>query len=224
MGNRSFGVSMPGEPLREIESHELPTALVVDPPEPPDKLTDLVLLRLSAAVPSSDRLRAELATILGEASEACARWEAFLDACERERVSELQKQHTEIREKGRQLQAEIEQLTAEFWSANANWNEAIKARTLAIDAVKAAKYQREHTGRFASDAQVSEAENRVAAAKSKAKDAVAAETSATLERNRAEDALFRAKEQLHQVGIEESRLRAQIDGKPFIDPELGLTT
>jgi uncharacterized protein (DUF3084 family) len=94
----------------------------------------------------------------------------------------------------------------------------------AIEHVRQAIYQREHLSRWASDAELKAADLKIVNSKTKANEAVAHEALALQERNRLEDQVSVEKSKLNELAASEIRLKAEMQRKPFYDPELGLAT
>lgn len=227
---RGFGsVAAPAMPLPEIEMPSLPQTIHTETiapsspqPESPSSVQSFLLSRLTDVNPASPELQKERSLLLGKANELGTLIDAFLDACEHESRLTLKKRHQEIRAAGSAQLALCERLNAEFNAANAAWNEANVAKAKAIDAVRQAEWQRDHLHRFSSDGTIRRADASISEAKIQAAAAVQGLAAAIVERNLAEDRYLAAKGELNRLATEETRLRRSLDGKPYVDPELGL--
>jgi len=229
MRGGNFGsVSMPGFPLPEVPIPVtarigLETVQPSQPVEPPAQNTcDAVMPLLANTNPTSPKLKELRATILAQAAEFIPRWDAFLGACIEERQSALTKQHVDIRAAGRKQQALCAHLNGGFMTANTTWNRAIEAKARAMNALEAARYQRKHLSRMASNAEIATADGKVERAKQAARVAIQEEATAINERNMAEDKLLTARAELAAIAQQEYRIKAALDGQPYHDPELGL--
>ncbi len=81
---------------------------------------------------------------------------------------------------------------------------------------------REHMSRMASDEQLATAAGAVERAKDKVRTAVQEEAQSINERNAVEDRLLAARGELAAIMQQEYRIKAELDGESYRDPELGL--
>jgi hypothetical protein len=228
--NERFGsVAAPAMPLPEIEMPSLPQTIHTETiapaapqPESPSNIRSLLLSRLTDINPANPELQRERSLLLGKANDLGTLIDAFLDACAEEQHIALKQRHQANREQGRAQLALCQRLEAEFNAANAAWNEANVAKAKAIDAVRQGEWRRDHLHRFSSDGTIRRADASVSEAKTQAAAAVQGLAAAIVERNAAEDRYLAAKGELNRLATEETRLRRSLDGKPYVDPELGL--
>jgi hypothetical protein len=220
------------EGMPEVDEH--PETIVEAPqlpaPQPAPEiqpLRNLVISRLIAAAPESEELRAAKLALVADASVGkvdLSEADLFLAAVEEESLGQLRVEHRQVRKEGRAQQALCERLYAEFVAASVRWDNASQLKAKSIDAVHAARYQREHMSRWATDSEIKAADATVGHAQVLASRATEASARALQVRNGAEQQLLDARAELSRLAGQEQALRACVEGRAFIDPELGLSS
>jgi len=225
-----FGsVSMPGIPLPET-SHTTSAPVVEAAPggvRTASGPSDGILAHLLLLRPESEQLRVRLAEMIGQLAPLLAEAKELAQQVEQERQDTLEAQHREVRKQGREQQAVCEQLTQEFQNAELNLQSAAAELENAVDHLRALtimQQQNRHVGRWATDNELSEWRERVSKAKTRVIEANHAAVEALQARNEARERLSPAEGKLAELGATEIRLRKEIAGEAYHDPELGLSS
>jgi chromosome segregation ATPase len=222
----SFGgaVSMPGVPLPELETARISSFPTIR--EASVGVPETILSRLCKLQPESPQLQAQLAEMVAQLAPLLAEAEQLAQEIEQENRKFLEAQHREVRKQGRKQQATCEQLRQEFNNAELSLrNVAVEQEnaTSHVRALSLMEQQNRHVGRWATDNELSEWQERVSKAKTRVIEANQAAVEALQLRNDAQARLEPAEKELARLGAEETRLRKTIAGEAYVDVETGLS-
>jgi hypothetical protein len=225
-----FGaVSMPGMPLPESprRNSSMPSieSAIGGVRNAGEDLDVGILARLISLQPERPELRERLQLLIGQLAPLILDAEELAKEIEQERVQSLEARHREIRKQGRKQQAICEQLSQELKNAELTLMNIAGHQENTLNELRALKLLEEkgqNVGRWASDSELEAWDARVSAAKQRVIEANEAAAIAVRERNEAAEKLRPAEEELARLGTEEIRLRAEISGEAFVDPEFGL--
>jgi hypothetical protein len=185
-----------------------------------------ILARLISLQPERQELRERLQLLIGELAPLLTEAEELVQQIETENRESLEQKHREIRKQGRKQQAVCEQLSQELKNAELTLMNIAGHQENILNELRALKLLEEkghNVGRWASDAELSAWDERVNKAKARVVEANEAAAIAVRERNEAAERRRPAEEELARLGTEEIRLRAEISGESFVDPEFGLS-
>lgn len=220
-------ISVPNAPLPEIENNRLESPSTSARETGPDmpSIAGVLTLAISSAQPQSDALRSQKEAILSEAQSFGQLVDKFLERARAEEREAAVARLNEIKALGREQEATCARISQELMQAGVEFNQARDTKEKRIEAVRVAKYQREHMSRWASDAEVARADRKLAECKASAQKAVHAEAAALQEMNRIQGLLAEAQANLNLLVAEEVRTRHVINGvRAYLDPETGLAT
>ncbi len=218
--DRSFGVSHPNEPLAgTTRDTSMPT------PEGGLAAKDEVVLRLSRLQPENESQRERRGILLGELSAVLEQIAALTEEVNTQRHSRLAVEHRQIRIEGRKAERELERAANAFTSKDVyalNVMSAQETQRINLEHLRDMEERGEHLGRFHSDRELKDWQQRVSDAKDLYRSVSAMAEEAVNDRAAAQQALQEAREEVGRLASEESRIRSELRGLPHWDPELGL--
>lgn len=238
---QSLGVSYPvGQPLsensipvRHIEDDVSDSSLFLDElkipsPKPATRsLYELAVTRLNSIKPRSKERAEQVAAMLGDLTQPFQAVDALVSVLESERSQALRDRWEELRLRGRALQSKIEtELQANLNTAMMKVNAAEEKKGKISTRVQTSfqEVRAVLRNKFASEQEIHQAGARLAANK-KASEAAALEA---LEAQRgladAQNAMTVAKAAVLSIKTGMDQCSAELQGKPYHDPETGLST
>jgi hypothetical protein len=234
----SFGASVyaPNEPLPEsglVERHvedDVHSGLHLDERKLPSRPTPRSLLsiaraRLSSIEPKTKQRQQEIAQALVDMVGPLTALDNLVSSLEDERFEAIGERWASLQERGREVRKRLEPLQAAVYAAMRAWNAANDKKEhckLELQTNHAAA-RKIRTDRFASQAAIDKAEELVA--KDRVAKQEADDEKLQAERNlaTAQNALALGRAELEGITIAMDRCAAEIAGKPFHDPETGLS-
>ncbi len=215
-----FGVSHPNQDFRPAtKSDSMPS------PEEGLSAKDETILRLSRLEPENESQKERRGILLGELGEVLEQIAALTEEVTTDRTARLTAAHKQVRKAGR-LAEEAQQKAADAYSAADIFAlNMIEVQTQArqnLEHLHDLEERGVHLRRFHSDQELAdwkqkykEYQDLVVAGNQMAQDAVG-------ERKLRQEELTAAREEVGRLAAIESRLRSELRGTAYWDPELGL--
>jgi hypothetical protein len=222
---RAFGaVSPPNSPLPMAEQFR-PSSMPVIRPARNEQPKTSILARLLQLKPEEPELKDRLRLLIAELGPLLAEADELEQVITEQRMKSLKAQHLEIRKLGRRHSAVLAQLQQE--SANAelflrNLLLAQEGASTALRNMRDMEQRGQHVVRWASDEELGQWEAEIAKAKQRINKANEKVADAVLARNQAHALAEAGEKEMARIGQEEIRLRNEITGQPYTDPEFGL--
>lgn len=216
-----------GMPMREIQrSDRIGFQEVIhgasDPAQNPDIIARLV--HLSAQNPA---FRERCLILIANLQPLLAQAEELEQTMLAQRQVALKTKLTEIRKLCRVQVAVVAQLNQNLASAELHLHNVAATQENAFAVLrnmKTAKDRGQHVPRWPTQAELDDWEESYAEAQQAVSDANKAAALAVQERNQAMFAIEPANNEMNRLGGEEARLKAEVNGSPYVDMELGLSS
>jgi hypothetical protein len=229
----NFGrVVQPG-PMPEFDSGTTGIRVhTVEPSAPPpalstESLLSIVTTRLTAAQPISEALQEQKAFLLGQTTIDLTAVDAFLDSCKAERELSLVQRQEASRAACRKQFRLCANLHQALKDAELNLMRVAAKQGEALEGLKALaliEKQGKHTPRWATAAERAAWDERLDEAKERVRIANEEAAVALQARNNAQFAIEPAQAEMQRLASQELRLRREIEGHPYVDPEFGLSS
>jgi hypothetical protein len=208
--------------VETIDASEFPTPL---PPAQPSRNAQKELLaRLGALNPQDAATKKRVQKAIVAAMSLLDEVREIETALDAERMSTLRTAHKDVRAEGRKLLKQIEGLERQAAMVRFEFNEANKAKSIAGLYLRQARDSRKKLSRWASDEELAEADSAIVEATEVLHKATLDVGAQLTSNNGLEFQIAELRNQLAKLSIDELRLRGELSGKPYQDPELGLTT
>jgi hypothetical protein len=230
---RSFGVVVPvAEPLPETpfpiqhvdDDQDLPLDVHAKRPAAKPSILASANARLLSIKPRSPERQQEVSEMLGAILEPLQDADALVEILEREHFEAIDQRWEVIRKQGREIMDGLPGLETELAEAQNYHRDSQEARSHRKTDLETYFEQRRHLSTWAT-------QKEIAAADKKLENARAAMTRAEeteFERRKvlavAEGKMASAVENLRLFKLELRRCEAELNGQPFFDPTLGLST
>jgi hypothetical protein len=225
LGGFGGAVSMPAMPLPAPEMPRNTSSPVFQHAAPAGEPS--ILPRLLRLQPERPELRDRLAEMVAQLAPLLEEAEQLAQQIEQERQESLEAQHRAIRAQGRKQHSLCGQLRQEFANAELSLQNVAARQENCLKELQGLalmEQRNEHVGRWATDKELSAWRERINKAKERVTLANEAAAIAVRERNEAAERLRPAEEKLARLGTVEIRIRKELAGEAFLDPEFGLSS
>lgn len=185
----------------------------------------MAIARLNSITPRTRQRAQEVAQCIVDLAEPFQRVDALFAALETERSEALRERLEELRQRGRALQSKIEtELQGNVYTAMQVCNEAEQLKGGASTRVMThfEELRSVKKNRFATQKEISNAEQRLAKSKQESESAAEQALKAHQALAEAENAMKLAQAELEGISISMDQCQAELAGKPYHSPELGL--
>lgn len=199
------------------------TAQVEVSATPPQEQT--LLTRLYTLRPESPELKERLLDLRERLAPLWQEAEELEKIILEEMRRKLEAQYAEIRKQGRAQDKLYKQLARELQAAEeAVMNSGLRKESLVneVQNLSLLEQRGQHVGRWADEKELAEWERRVEEAKSRVTAANQLFAEAVQTRNLVVGKFQQAEAELQKIGMGEVRLKKQLAGQAYVDPELGL--
>lgn len=213
----------PNAGLRTAASGSIAAPIIPSEVSAPQQST--LLSRLYLLRPESEGLKARLRAAINELAEPWREAEEVEVLILQEQRQALESKYRKIREEGRAKDKVHKQLARELQAAEeAVMNSGLRKESLVneVQNLSLLEQRGQHVGRWADEKELAEWERRVEEAKSRVTAANQLFAEAVQTRNLVVGKFQQAEAELQKIGMEEIRLRKQLAGEDYVDPELGL--
>jgi hypothetical protein len=220
-------VSMPGEPLPTGYAPSSMPVIHSAPSGVParNEQQETILARLLRLRPENPELQERLRVLIEQLGPLILEADDLESVITEQRMKSLKAQHVEIRKQGRKQSAVLEQLQQEASNEELHLRNLILKQEGAVTALqnlKLLEQRGQHVVRWASDEELGQWEAEIAKAKQRINKANEEVAAAVQLRNQALAGAEAAQKEMQRIGHAEIRLRHEISGQPYTDPELGI--
>ncbi len=217
---RDFGVSHPNENFRSATKND-------SMPSPGEGLLakDEVLLRLSRLEPENESQRQRRGILLGELAEVLEKIEVLTTEVTNDRTARLTVEHKQVRKAGT-IAEEAQQKASDAYTAAdvyaLNMIEVQREARQNLERLHDLEQRGEHLKRFHSDQELADWRQKYSEYQDLAKAGAQMAEDAVRERSQKQEELQAAREEVGRLAAIESRIRAELKGTHYWDPETGL--
>jgi predicted nuclease with TOPRIM domain len=209
--------------VEHIDVSEFPSSLPPVAEDVAEQRADDVLRRLAALHPKDEATRKRIQKAFATAIALLDDVSKIEGACNKERVSALKTAHVAIREQGRTLLGKISKLQTRAARTLAEMNEANKTKLQSGMYVRQTVDSRKQLSRWASDEEIAEADAAIVQAREQLRLATSDHYNLMNDYNGVQQEISELQRELDKLATSETRLRGELSGRPYIDPEFLLT-
>lgn len=218
---RNFGTFGPNEPFpTSTRNDSMP-----DPSAGGLSAKDETILRLSRLQPENESQKSRHSVLLGELAEVLEQVEALTAEVNNDRTTRLTAEHKEVRKAGRIAEKALQKASEAYAGADvfaANMIEVQSQARQNLQRLHDLEQRGEHLKRFHSDQELADWRQKYSEYQDLAKAGAQMAEDAVRERSLRQEELTAARDEVGRLASEESRIRAELRGTHYWDPETGL--